>query len=392
MVRSPYSLDAIDSISISEDGNIFLGWGEYGGVVLFHQNDYSIIEKHYERDMSNLKYERDIGTATGYIQNAGFFDNNTWYFGVIPKTEDGHIGEHIDIHIRSIQPSREIAKYSFSWSISNDKLIVNKNHFVIIRDSVSDDTVTLVDWRTGAHHSFTIPPYQYVSGFMWLRRFPNPLTLTSHSRILAKDIYKNGYYWFFFDPFTQQKHLLDPSTEQKGKLEKDTIISPSERYVIDLGESRCKLRKFPAHETVSLKDQEIIGYCSDKFSKIEEWEKPITFFSSDEKFFVFAFRHNVRVYRMEPFQLEFEGNTSDYIRDAKLSENGLLATGDKKGFLRVWDIRTKRAVGQYSFFDPSDEEKRFFFPSLIFHPNGERLFVIAYRYLYDFQLPKRGAE
>ncbi|MCL2591362.1 MAG: hypothetical protein FWD67_10945 [Betaproteobacteria bacterium] len=89
MVRLPYTLERlIGSIVISEDGNTFLGWGKYGGVVLFHQNDYSIIEKHYERDMSNLKHERDTGIPTGYIQNAGFFDNNTWFFGVVPDDKN----------------------------------------------------------------------------------------------------------------------------------------------------------------------------------------------------------------------------------------------------------------------------------------------------------------
>ena len=393
MVRPPYKFDRlITSFSISEDGNTFIGWGKHDGVILFRQSDYSIIEEYYDIDKSQLKYEGDDGRPTGHIHNAGFFNNNTWYFGVVPKKIDGRIGEHIDIHIRSIQPPREIAKYSFSWG-GGDKLIANKNHFVVIRESAVNETVMLVDWRTGAHHSLTIPPFLYEAVFIGVMRYPNPLTLTDSSRILAKDSYKKGYYWFLFDPFTQQKRLFDPSTEQKGKLERDAIISPSERYVIDLGESRCKLRKFPAHETVPLKDQEIIGFCSDKFSKIEEWEKPITFFSLDEKFFVIAFRRNIRVYRTEPFQLEFEGNTSGYIYKARLSENGLLATGDGKGFVRVWDIKAKKAVGQHRFFDPGNEE-RDFSPSLVFHPDGDRLFVATHREsdLYAFQLPKRGTE
>ncbi|MCL2591267.1 MAG: WD40 repeat domain-containing protein, partial [Betaproteobacteria bacterium] len=284
-----------------------------------------------------------------------------------------------------------IAKYSFSWG-GGDKLIANKNHFVVIRESAVNETVMLVDWRTDAHHSIIMPPYLYESGFMWSRRYDNPLTLVDSGRVLAKDIYKNGYHWFLFDPFTQQKHLFDPSTDQKGKLERDAIISPSERYVVDLGESRCKLRKFPAHETVHLKDQEIIGFCSDKFSKIGRWENLIAFFSPDEKFFVIAFRRNIRVYRTEPFQLEFEGNAPGKIWEAKLSENGLLATSNGKGFVRVWDIRTKQAVGQHRFFDPGNEEREFS-SSLIFHPDGNRLFVVAGgNNLYAFQLPKRGTE
>jgi len=224
MVRPSYPLDTgVSFVSISEDGNTFLSWGKHDGVVLFRQSDYSIIERYYEEDKSQLKFEGDIGTPTGYIQNAGFFDNNTWYFDVTPYIVKDPMANHIDIHIRSIQPPREIAKYSFSW-VNNDKLIANKNHFVVIRQTPSShNAVTLVDWRTGAHHSITIPPFLSEAGIMWSRRYDNPLTLTDNSRILAKDSYKKGYYWFFFDPFTQQKHLLDPSTEQKGKLERDAI-------------------------------------------------------------------------------------------------------------------------------------------------------------------------
>ncbi|MCL2591064.1 MAG: hypothetical protein FWD67_09385, partial [Betaproteobacteria bacterium] len=115
------------------------------------------------------------------------------------------------------------------------------------------------------------------------------------------------------------------------------------------------------------------------------------FFSPDEKFFVITFRRNIRVYRMEPFQLEFEGNAPGHIYEARLSENGLLATADGKGFVRVWDIKAKQAVGQHRFYNLSDKEGAFS-PTMIFHPDGDRLFVADYSNMYVFRLPKRGTE
>ena len=398
MVRPPYPRDFnIDNISISEDGNTFLGWRMYEGVSLLRSDDYSTIEKFYEKDESQLNFGGGTGAPTGDIKGAGFFDHNTWYFGVVPEDKNdmnircpSHF-EKINVHIRSIQPSREIAKYSYCWR-NGDKFIANKNYFVIVSDGDSHDNVTLVDWRTGAHHSLSMPAFLYESGFMWVRRFHNPFTLTDSGRILAKDVYKNGYGWFIFDPFTQQKLLFDPSAQKKEWQEIEAVISPNERYVIDLWESRCRLRKFPSREIAPLNDKEIVGYCSDKLSKPKQWEGEYEIaFSPDGKYFVFAFKRNFRVYRVEPFQLEFEGRTTGNILTVKLSENGMFAAGDSRGFVRVWDVMKKQVIGQHRFYDPGDEDKRYSLLSVLFHPNDEKLYIF-YDYLNVFQLPKRATE
>ncbi|MCL2591186.1 MAG: hypothetical protein FWD67_10025, partial [Betaproteobacteria bacterium] len=159
----------------------------------------------------------------------------------------------------------------------------------------------------------------------------------------------------------------------------------------DMGGARCKLRKFPGREIAPLNDKEIVGYCSDKLSLFKDLEKYEVAFSPDGKYFVFAFEHNFRVYRVEPFQLELEGKTIGNILKIKLSENGMLATDDSKGFVRVWDIVEKRIVGQHRYYDPGDKDSEASLVSMLFHPNGDKFYVI-HDHLNVFQLPKRATE
>jgi WD40 repeat protein len=385
--RTPHPLDESAGISsISEDGNTFLAWLEDNGVVLLRTSDYSIIEKFYERDRSQLRYERDTGTPTGYIQGAGFFDNNTWYFGVVPndKNEKGErrTVERIDIHIRSIHPPHEIAKYSFPWW-NQDQLVANKDHFAIISDKLIEKFKAegiLVDWRTGKHYPLNMPSHLFKSVFIGVIKYPNIIKLTDSSRILAENFDGKKNQWYLFDPLNSQKELL----------ERHLFLSPDERYGIDFGVGRCKLRKFPGRKVAPLNDKQIIGYCSGSLPKKDAWEYPVAF-SGDGKFFVIAVKDSFRVYRMEPFQLELEGKAHGDIQAVKFSENGLLATSDEKGFIRVWDVMNKQIIGQRKFHLPGNEEKPYPPAVMLFHPDGDRLFV-AYHYLEAFQLPKRGAD
>jgi WD40 repeat protein len=372
MSRPPHSfVRGLGMNSISEDGNTSLGWEKHYGVQLIRASDYSVIEKFYEEDRSQLKFERDVGETTGYIQGAGFFDNNTWYFGVVPNDKDEtgkrRMARRIDIHIRSIQPPREIAKYSFPWS-NHARLIANKNHFAYIDDGLWENFKSvgvLVDWRTEAH--YPIDTVHNTRGLTFYK-------LTGSSRVLStyplKDIINSGVF------------LVDPFSQQKEQLERHIFLSPDERYGIDLGDGRCKLRKFPKREVAPLDDKQIVGYCSGSLPKKDAWKYPVAFLD-DGKFFVIALKNSFRVYRMEPFQLEFEGKMASSILSVNLSKNGMLATSDNEGSVRVWDVMKKQIIGQHRFDAlPS---------SILFSPNGDQLYVID-RNLNVFQLPKRGAD
>jgi hypothetical protein len=374
MSRPPLLFDpGIGNASITEDGNTLLRWGEYNGVVLLRISDYSIAEKFYEKDKSQLKFEGDAGVPTGYIQGAGFFDNNMWYFGVLPRDKDGkgerHAVERIDIHIRSIQPSREIAKYSFPWN-SHAALIANKNHFAFIADKLRENFKSdgvLVDWRTGAHYPINT---EYDSRGVTLYK------LTDSNRVLSTYRLK--------DRIDSGVLLVDPFSPQKERLERHVFFSPDERYGIDLGSGRCKLRKFTGREVAPLDDKQIVGYCSGSLPRIDAWDYPIfpVEFSEDGKLFVIAVKNNFHVYRVEPFQLEFEGKMAGNILSVNLSKNGILATNDNEGFVRVWDVMKKKIIGQLRVSDSS---------SILFSQNGDQLYVINSA-LNVFQIPKRGME
>jgi len=374
---APLFEEKIDFLSISEDGSKFVAGSERDGVGLYNANDYLPIERYYESDKSQI-----LSTPTAYIRGVGFFDTNTWYFAANPNREQDT--ERItNIHIRTIQPQTEIKQYSFP----NGQILLNKNHFAIFRGALKEQFNSesiLVNWRTGAIYSFNIPANIFESGFGWVVIYDNSITLTESSRILAQDIHDKTYHWFLLDPVTQ---------EDRQMLKNYVFFSPDEHYGVDMGESRCKLREFSSRKIVPLQKQKIVGFCSEPFFKKDDKNRLITF-SPDGKFFAVAFDREVRIYQVEPFKLVFRPKMFSHAGALTLTNDGLLATSDSRGYLRVWNYKTGQLIGQHHFSNPNDTSNSeiYFKPLLIFHPDGKRLFFTSYDILRVFQLPERETE
>ena len=107
--------ESIDFLAFSEDGRTFSAGGVYDGVGLYWSSDYSQQGRYYERDITNRHCCNGHGMPTADVTGVGYIDANTWYFSAIDhsKATDFY---RTNIHIRSIQPPREIAQYSFPGS------------------------------------------------------------------------------------------------------------------------------------------------------------------------------------------------------------------------------------------------------------------------------------
>jgi WD40 repeat protein len=349
----------IQFLSFSEDGNTFVAGGIYDGVGLFRVDDYALQERYYER--SNT----DIPTAN--IISTGYFDTNTWYFTVAirpPRSGYELVVEQGVTHVRTIQPSREIAQFE-----SNAPTVVaaNKNYFAYNHYQGG----TLVDWRTGKDYPVQVAQGAYLA----------TLELTHSNRVLSLGGIKN----------IATVILDDPLHQQTQTLEGYVTFSPDERYVVDRNGFRCKLLKFTGKEVEPLGKQKVVGYCGVRTGETYK----TTVFSPDSKMFAIWMNRNVRVYRTEPFQLLFEKNTRGSVANVALSDTGWLAAVDRFGFLYAWDIPTGQFVGQYRVYsdsrfpDSGEDGNPNFSMLLTIQPGGNKL-LTNYNGLTIFKLPERS--
>ena len=275
----------------------------------------------------------------------GYIDNNTWYFAA----EDWGGRNPVIAHIRTIQPSKEIATYSFEMN-GGDVLIANKNHIGYGEE--------MVNWHDGRHYRVkTIHPVcEYV--------------MTRGSRVFTTSFVWVSGYTLIDDPVNGKTELL----------EEEIKISPDERHAIVLRWKQCRLLQFPENKE--------IGTCGriPFFSKRgRHWFG----FSPGGNLLVSWIDGKARVYQVEPFQLksEFDMSGEASPRALTISDSGWIAAVIQKEYdhenarLRAWDGLTGKLVGQY----------RTTAEALAIQPNGNKLVAVNKRIMV-FELPQRDAQ
>jgi WD40 repeat protein len=352
-------------LEFSEDGSTFAAGSSYSGVVLYKFDDYVLLEAHYERDKTNSSR----GESIADISAMGYIDANTWYFTAITTdrpSESDPILYYTNIHIRSIQPSKEIAKYSFEGrqdtAVINDYIALS-GPYPEAENGIFDKGI-FVNWRTGTQMPVKImlPARNYFEHF----------ELTRSNRLLTTDRHTPP-------PDTV---LADPLNNKTEELDWYVTFSPDERYAIDFSERRCKLRKFSGRDVAPIQKQEIAGYCSERLSRQADKMRKEVSFSPDGKSFVVANGRDVRVYRVEPFQLALEIKMPGSVHALTLSDDDWLAVSDESDFFRVWDVGTGSLVGQ--------NQGTFFILSR-FQPGGNKLMAVSGGSITVFALPERSA-
>ena len=313
-------------LEISEDGSTFAAGSLYSGVILYKFDDYALLEAHYERDRANSSR----GESIADISAMGYIDANTWYFSAVTRgwsdTKD-LIEDRTNIHIRSIQPSKEIVKYS---SLGKQSVAVNGDYVAFSGPYTKYNDGVLVKWRTGEKMPVDVVYPERGS----LGHFE----LTRSNRVLSAD-------WVEYVPNTM---LADPFNHKTEELDWYVTLSPDERHAIDFSERRCKLRKFSGKAVAPIQKQEIAGYCSARLSrKADEMHNKWVSFSPDGKSFVVAMDRDARVYRIEPFQLALEIRMPGQVVEAALSDDGWLAVSDRDDYFRLWDVATGNLAGQH---------------------------------------------
>jgi WD40 repeat protein len=355
----------VDFLALSEDGNTFVAGNEYHSVGLYRTSDYTRLEEHYDCDdeFVEIPNTTDSCRAKASTLNAGYIDVNTWYFTTMLQRGTG-----IRLHVRTIQPSREISVSEVNEDYHNAAASVNKNYIAYNN--------WLIDWRTGESHR--------VKGWVFdPQRWITP-TLTPDNRIITypnKETYSDRK-TVIFDPLNDTMEVWKEATQ----LDKAIIVTPDNRHAIGLSTKnyKCTLWSWP--------ERKEIGHCSGRlrgiFGKYPEYLEVLAL-SLDSKRFAIGVENNVRVYRIEPFQLEMEANTPGPVGALAFSDDGWLAASDRKGFLRVWDVDTGSLAGQRRFSGDGLNEK--YVPKLVFQPNSNKLFT-TYGGITVFEIPKQATK
>jgi WD40 repeat protein len=356
----------VQFLAFSEDGNTFVAGGKHDGVGLFRTDDFTLLERHYEGDKSHTEFGIKMSKKIADTISAGYFDKNTWYFMVVPispnpEERSPSEPEQAITHVRTIQPSQEVARYT-SEHRNKDVVAHNKNYFVYSSDGLNG---TLVNWRSGEKYPIkTIEAHRGIFEVFELTHSNRVLSATGWAKL-------------------EKPMLDDPLHQQTQILEGYVTFSPDERYGVDLNGARCTLLEFHGKKVTPLKEQKIVGHCSGLTWGSKEKN---VMFSPDGTMFAVAVDRDVRVYRVDPFQLVFKREVAGVVGSLALSDAGWLVTVDETGFLRAWDVATGRLAGQRRFLDGNGNPRSSFL--LAIQPGGDKL-LVNQDGLTVFKLPER---
>ena len=347
----------IDISAFSEDGSTFLAAGKHDGVRLYRTSNFELLEKFNDK----WRFRQQEGESTWSIMNrvlgAGYIDKNTLYYIIDhnkvmadPTKEfrffqDTRYWERV-IHIRSIDPPREIYTHTFPNPEGGDfpPLLANEN-YVLYTDT------GIFNWRTEEIRT-RIPDW---SGF---GPGTGTIALTHDGRVLI-NIYARTV---ISDPFGGRETEKYPFV---------STLTPDERYLIALEENGdCALRLFD--------EKREIARCGTARPFGFGIKKRATAVSPDSKMFAISINDKVRVYRIEPFRLERTFKAPKHVKALALSNDGWLASGDENGHLLLWDIASGKLAGKF--------DDKSWANSMAFQPGGNLLVLEGSEF---FALPPR---
>ncbi|MDR1228675.1 MAG: hypothetical protein LBK55_06615 [Azoarcus sp.] len=344
--------------ALSEDGNTFVAGSKYS-VGLYRASDHAPLERHYECEGESFAtpYGAYSCNKEADIYDLGYIDANTWYFTErLPKEND------IRVHVRTIHTPQEISVSTVNEIPGRAIASANRNYIAYNNE--------LIDWRTGRRY----PTKATVFEPKW-STFP---TLTPDNRIITYPDRET----VIFDPLNDTME----SWKEAARLGGTIIVTPDNRHAIGFSMTnyKCTLWNWP--------ERKEIGHCSERlygiFGSYHEYPEVLAL-SRDGKSFAIGVDNNVRVYRVEPFKLELEVSTPSPVNTLALSDDGLLAAYDYKGFLRVWDVAIGSLAGQHKFLDVGWAGMTGY--KLLFQPNSNKLFIKRGG-ITVFEIPKQTAQ
>ncbi|MDR2093777.1 MAG: hypothetical protein LBP58_10795 [Azoarcus sp.] len=354
-IMDPYS---VRELFFSEDGTTFLLGSKHNGAVLFRASDFSMLEKHHVCGNQPRCKDEARGHGLGYI------DANTWYIA----TEAWHYRENdphgepdgkIVIRVRTIQPSQEVASYSFpsdscrGGPVNGRNVFANKDHIAC--------SELMINWHTGEKYKVksTVPVHDII--------------LTKDSRVIT---YGTTSHLFYFEDYYI---INNPLTGESVWV--DSFGDPTDRYRVVRSWWGCTL--------VSVPDGKEIGSCGT--SPLFGTDNFHTAFSPSQKLLAVVIADKARVFQTEPFKQLSEFPIFKKVGAIVVSENAWLAADDGKGLLRVWNENGK-AVGQYAFGEKKYLRDGLATPPFAFQPGGNKLAVVQVSGVRVFELPVPGAE
>ncbi|MDR1229400.1 MAG: WD40 repeat domain-containing protein [Azoarcus sp.] len=346
-------------LALSEDGNTFIAGNENRGVGLYRTSDHAPLERHYECEGEALATPDGAYSCNERVSiyDLGYIDANTWYFTAMAFKEND-----MRVHVRTIHPPQEISVSTVNELTHRAIASTNRNYIAYNNE--------LIDWRTGKRYPTKATVFE--------PKWPTFPTVTPDNRIITYP----GRKTVIFDPLNDTME----SWKEAARLDETIIVTPDNRHAIGLSTAnyKCTLWNWP--------ERKKIGHCSERlrgiFGGYPEYLEVLTL-SHDGKFFAIGVDNSVRVYRVEPFKLELEVSTPGPVNTLALSDDGLLAAYDYKGFLRVWDVAIGSLAGQHKFLDVGWAGMTGY--KLLFQPNSNKLFIKRGG-ITVFEIPKQAAQ
>jgi WD40 repeat protein len=348
MAHSEETEYVIRFLEFSEDGKFLAIAGNYDYVHLYNVRDYTPLEEFILPRKTITRRGQTSSLATELL-GLGFIDANTWYF-----VADG---EEALIHIRTIQPSREIFRHIVGGS--SQRVVANENH-VLIGD------YGLINWRTGKNYSSSLSSTS-----------PGPRSLLTRSGYVLRAS------WYHNDVLIDKPENGISERWRPGFQVSSLRVTPDERYLITTGrKGACKLWRWP--------EKQEVASCG--LGGLFRNVYPALALSPDGKRFAVSEGNTVRLYTIEPFRLELEVEMPGEIRafavtnDGKLAASGYENDNGRKR-LHVWDVAAGGLIGQFDF-DPKDTPNVL----LAFQPGSNRLAVAQSSTVIILELPERAME
>jgi WD40 repeat protein len=339
-LHSEFFPNGIKIVEYSSDGKTLIVGNEGRFVGLYSAHDYTLLEKHDGPDPFS-------------VRGAGFINANTWYFAThtyLSKKEDPE-GKMMVVHFRTIHPPNEISTHTLEDNGSN-VVVANENY-------IANDN-KLFNWHNGQTYRVRVAGarfYDYI--------------LTRNNRVLTTGWHDSNYGHIQIDDPVNGK------TVQLDEGNNTVAITPDDRHLLIVRSNGiCKLLKLPEKEVVGNCGSRALFFTYDVRSSIAP--DGTTFAASRDK--------KIKIYRIDPFQIEQEMEMLGNVNLLVLSDNGWLAAIDRERRLRLWDVATGTLAAQYDLTPTKDD-----FIRLVFQPGGRHLAVVSEKMntLKILQLPER---
>ncbi|MDR1063536.1 MAG: hypothetical protein LBL48_06345 [Azoarcus sp.] len=345
-----------------QSGDIVGQHGIQHDVVQLHRSkDFELLEEFNRKDFQ-YREDEELWKMWTRLLGIDYIDTNTWYYieqvdkkligmPIKSKNLDDRRDEEIVIHIRSIDPPREIYTHTFPNESSSGTFssVANENYVLYTETKI-------FNWRTEENRS-RIPGWY---GFAMLTD-TDAIALTHDGRVLVNVNAST----VVSDPFGGKK------TEDYPFV---SALTPDERYLIALERNGdCALRLF--------EEKREIARCGTGHPFGIGIKKRAVAISPDSKMFAMSINDKVRLYRIDPFRLEQTVIAPGNVATLALSDDGRLASGDNDGRIRVWDIASGKLIGKF-------DKRLWQIFSLVFQPGGNILVGWGKDF---FELPPRPA-